>query len=95
MIGIFLTGYVTWFTLKFEKPYIPEGTSEENKYLYDRMYNWITFQYFYAYFSIIFMFMITWMYRKMDAQAKDLAPATRKKGGETEMQNYTLQDKNE
>ena len=57
------------------------------------MYNWITFQYFYSYFSVIFMFMITWMYRKMDAQAKDLAPVTRTKskvGGETEMQNYTL-----
>ena len=65
---------MTWFTLNFKGPDadVMQNATEDEKYLYDRMYNWITFQYFYTYFSVIFMFMITWMYRKMDIEAKGL-----------------------
>merc|ERR1711924_60210 len=86
LIGLFLTGYVTWFTMKFKEPYMEDNVSDDDKYLYTRMFNWVTFQYFYTYFSVIFMAMITWMYRKMDAQALEVSGPTK----QIEMKNMSL-----
>ena len=76
LIGIFLTGYISWFTFHFKGPFDDGSADTTVEYQHQRMYDWLTFQYFYTYFSVIFMFMITWMYRKMDGQAQGVDLAT-------------------
>ena len=70
LIGIFLTAYISWFTYHFKAPFDDGSSDATVEYKHQRMFDWLTFQYFYTYFSVIFMFMITWMYRKMDVQAQ-------------------------
>ena len=68
-IGVYLAGYIAWFVHKYKAP-VP--VNEENTVNFNKMYNWLLFQYFYLYFAIILMAVVTYIYARMNGQAKNL-----------------------
>ena len=88
MIGVFLTGYTTWFTFKFDPP-VHASNSLASADDFKDMYNFIYFQYCYLYFSLIMLITVTLMYRKMDKEAQNMKKPINlddgPKGGEQEM----------
>lgn len=82
LIGAFLAGYIAWFVNKFPKAptYIAamrkDGkTPTSTQAHFDHMYNWIYVQYFYLFFSVFMLLVVSCIYRNMDAKAKNLRPA--------------------
>jgi len=73
LIGLFLTGYITWFVNANPKaPAPPAGSSKKLIEDFDNMYNWLYINYIYLYVCLFMSMIVTCIYRSMDAKAKVL-----------------------
>jgi len=68
---MFLAGYSTWFIYKFQEPI---ALNEKDTVHFSHMYNWIYFQYCYLYFSMFMVFVIVFLYKRMDGKAIGMKP---------------------
>ena len=87
-IGTYLTFYIAWFVNKYEPP---EATEANKKYAadYDKMYNWVFWQYIYMFLGFVFVIAIWFVYSKMDREAKGI----RNKGSKrVNDDHFTIQD---
>jgi len=79
LIGAFLTGYITWFVMKFDPPKYNEelfknkATSSQGHY--DHMFNWIYVQFCYMFFCVFMVLVVSCLYKRMNNQALKMKPA--------------------
>ena len=65
LVGIVLTGYITWFIWTFPPPVAKE---EEMQPKFDGMYGWIYFQYIYMFFSLFIVLIINCIFKNIDGK---------------------------
>ena len=82
LIGLFNAGHCIYFHFKFQMQparYL-KGEIEKQEVLdarqagYDQLENFMTFQYYYSFFSFIMLIMVWCMYSRMNTQAKNVKP---------------------
>ena len=74
LIGLFLTGYCTWFINKFDAP-VYTGDNEKMALYFTHMYNWVFFQVCFLAFSFLMIIIVASMYRKINRQVSKMKPA--------------------
>ena len=82
-VGIGLMFYIFWFVIFLEKP---TGLDADDTALYNKMYNWIYFQYIWGYVCIVLSTIVYFLYSSMNkrAQKLDKGPKKQSSGGDVE-----------
>lgn len=81
LIGMFLTGYITWFVFTFSPPE-PAATTKATgaaakdlEHKFKLMYNWLYFHFCYLFFSLFMILIVNGIFLSMNNKAKAQKPA--------------------
>ena len=72
-VGVLVTGYIGWFYMNFDAPKstkdITTAAGKKEAEDFANMYNWLVFNFFYTFFCLLMVIIISFIYRNMNKKA--------------------------